>query len=943
MSKSRSQRLTAFALSAGASSVLFAVSAYAQDAASTKKDDEPQKLEKFEVTGSRIKRVDAESVSPVQAITFQDMQVQGFTTVGEAIRAMPFNSGQALTPTDSGTSFTPGVSTVNLRSLGNNSTLVLINGRRAVPYAVPGFNGFQTMFDLNSIPEAAIERVEILKDGGSALYGSDAVAGVVNFILRKDYQGLNVSTEIGNYFNTDGLMRKASAMVGAVSGKMSVSTSISYEKRNAVFSRDVPSAANVDKTSVGQQANPKYIIEGYQAAGFSSVDAYLKDAGLTDPVSDGYIGDNRSSRGYPGYVRVPGVGLRSFATPTDNPTTAAATRSPNYYNYNESNGLFPEMEKYAMYTRADFEFTPDLSAFAELSFNRTHSLVYSAATPADIETSWGLSPGVGMIIPAYNKYNPWGVDISNGRRRMVENGARISDVTSDTPRVLAGLKGNISALEGWTWESAVVYSKNDVNNLNRGTIPDYRMQQALMGLTRNGDGSLAWNPATPQNDRVYFNWFGWNEKAMADFLEVENPTSAFIKYTSYDFQTSGPIFQLPAGPLQLGLGGEHRNESFGKIQSDLNATGNILGGSEGTSSFGDRRVTSIFAELDVPILKGMRFVNSLEAQLAARYESYSDPGFAKRARPKIGVKYSPFTWLAFRASYAKSFKAPDLAYLFTSSQTTFSSYQATDPVTGSKIDQVQTVVAGNRNLHPELTDTWYGGVVFAPEGKLKGLELTLDYFHFQQKDLLVQLSDLYSYSEFFTGAATGNPLFAGKVVRDPATNEVLYIRDDYVNVARGEYRGADLGASYLWKTNNLGNLYVAANATWINETSVDGSNLVGSYLNARWNGTAQINWRKGDWAVNLFEVYRGKRQRSLLLGSWYDMGDSVYAHYTVKPQYTTNVSVTYRGFRGIEVTVGVNNVFDAKGPVDPMDGTGTTAGINTVEPAFWHVRLEKQF
>jgi len=171
-------------------------------------------MKEFEVTGSRIRRIDAEVVSPVIQIRASEIEKVGFPTLGDIVRALPFNSGQALTPADSGTSFTPGVSTANLRGLGNNQTLVLINGRRAVPYASPGFNGLQTVFDFNSIPQAAIESIEILKDGGSAIYGSDAVAGVINIKLRKDYQGVSATAEFGDYYETGGLLRRGSLVVG---------------------------------------------------------------------------------------------------------------------------------------------------------------------------------------------------------------------------------------------------------------------------------------------------------------------------------------------------------------------------------------------------------------------------------------------------------------------------------------------------------------------------------------------------------------------------------------------------------------------------------------------------------------------------------------------------------------------------------------------------------
>jgi iron complex outermembrane recepter protein len=934
----------ALALFLGVGLSAFAVGQTAPTASTTNESGEKKetKMEKFEVTGSRIKRLDAETVNPVLEVSVAKIESQGFATLGDALRALPFNNGQALTPMDSGTSFTPGVSTINLRGLGNNNTLVLINGRRAVPYASPGFNGFQTVFDLNSIPDSAIEKIEILKDGGSAIYGSDAVAGVVNVKLRRDFQGVDTSVQFGNYGNTDGLMKKASFIVGSTTAKTSMVTTFDWQDQHSVFARDLKYSRNADLTSVAASSNLRYTATGWAGAGagYSSEQAYLTDIEATDAIADGWA-DQRSSRGFPGYVVVPHVGTRSFLAPTNTPTVAGASRSPNYYNFNESAGMYPDVRKYSFYTTLKHDFTNDFYGFADVSFSRNNQQVYSAAAPADIETSIGLSAATKMVLPSYNPFNPWAVDITSGRRRLVELPNRISDVTADTPRVLLGVGGNLNGtgmLSDWTWEAAALYSKNSVNTISHGAA-DSRLQEALMGLTMLGNGTLSWNPTTPQADRTYFNWFGTNSQAMANFITVLNPTSASLEYWNYDISASGSLFDLPAGPVKLAIGAEHRLEKLANIKTDLNATGNIVGGDEGTSSWGQRSVSSVYAEADVPIVK-----KKIELQLAGRYEKYSDQGFQKRIRPKLGFKYRVNDWLALRASFSQSFKTPDLAYLFTAATTTFTSGKVADPVTRTSIDQLQIVVQGNPNLKPEVTDTYYAGFVIAPQkGRLNGFEASVDWFQYRQKDLLAQLSDYYGYAEFLTQAAAGNPLFAGKVVRDPATNAVLYVRDDYVNLLTGTYRGADLAVSYTWKTKRLGTLYFGADATWVDKIYVEDSDLVGSYLSPRWNGTAQINWTHGDWGANLFGIYRGKRDRDVSYGSIFDEGDTLYISYRVQSQFTLNASVTYRGFLKTTITVGGTNVLNTLPPVDPMSASGTTDGINDGQPAFWYFRMDRKF
>lgn len=927
----------ALVMGAFGSSVAFA---QATDESSDSSEEEVV-LEKFEVTGSRIARLDAETPNPVVSITAENIEAMGFPTISDAVRALPFNNGQALTPTDSGVSFTPGVSSFNLRGLGNNATLVLVNGRRAVPFARPGFDGNQTVFDLNSIPETAIESIDILKDGGSALYGSDAVAGVVNIRLKKNYVGAEAQVEIGDYFDTGGMVKKASISVGTVGAKTSMFTNLSWMETDSVFSRDLRWSADADNTAIAADDYGRYEVNegGLEAAGFDSIEDYVGALGLSQPTADGFW-DNRSTRGFPGYLTVPGLGRMTFTEPTNNPTVGTATPGRNFYNYNETNGLLPETERWNLYTQLDHEITDHLTVFAELSFSRADSVVYAAAAPVDIENSLGLDPSSTMVVPAYNPFNPWGVDISNGRRRLIELPNRISDVRSDTPRFVAGLRGDFEQsggfFEEWNWEVAGMYTENTVQAISRNAGVDYKLQQALMGLTRLGDGSFTWDSSTPRTDRVYFNWFGNNEQAFADFIGVENPTSDSLAYRMLDFRLDGPAFELPGGEVGLAFGGEYRDEEMEHIQSDLNATGMILAGGEGTSWDGARELTAFYAEASLP------FHEMLELQLAGRYEQYSDDGFDEKIRPKAALKFRPFDWMILRASYAESFKAPDLSYLNSSGLTTFSSNQVVDPVTNTIIDQIQVKTAGNPNLQPETTDTYFVGVSFEPSGVLDGLVVSVDYFNFDQTNLLAQLSDIYSYAEFLQEEFNGNPLFAGKVVRD-GTGQVLFIRDDYENISSAEYKGIDFDVRYTWDTNSLGTFSVGAQATWVDSYTIDGDELVGSYLTPEWNGNANIFWSYKDWSVNAFAVYRGERTRSLSFGNIFTADDELFLVYDVAEQITLNLSATYRGFEKTTVTVGVNNALNDSPPLDGFDALGTTPGVNDALPAYWYVRLTREF
>jgi iron complex outermembrane receptor protein len=254
-------------------------------------------------------------------------------------------------------------------------------------------------------------------------------------------------------------------------------------------------------------------------------------------------------------------------------------------------------------------------------------------------------------------------------------------------------------------------------------------------------------------------------------------------------------------------------------------------------------------------------IKQIEIQIAGRFEDYSDKDFARNVRPKLGIKYHPTDWLVLRGSYSKSFKAPDLAYLYTSKQTSFSSTSVWDPLTQSQVKDLQTVTAGNPDLKPELTDSWYAGIVLEPRGFLKNLQISVDGFRYEQKDLLAQPSEYMGYTEFLLAASNPASPYYGRAVREnPAPGQaygpLLYVRDDYANLSKGLTQGFDFGVNYQWVAGALGDFNVGATATWYDKVEIDGENYVGTRLNARWNATASLSWRRKSWEANLFGVLR---------------------------------------------------------------------------------------
>ncbi len=844
------------------------------------KEDEVIELEKFEVVGSRIKRIDAEGPNPVVAIHRTDLNLAGYSSVGEALRSMPIINGSSLRPAASNNSFTPGASTVNIRGLGNNNVLVLMDGRRAAPLSSPGFDGLQTMFDLNSVPTAAIDSIEVLKDGGSAIYGSDAVSGVINIKMRKNFSGVSVATELGNNVGTDAWEKSFSVVYGKESGKTSFLAAFDFKATDRLRDNQYSFSAEADNSARGGD-------------------------------------DLRSYAGYPALAYVPSLGwYYTLNTPKANPTLSdfvEADVSHGTYNFQSVTDLTPKVREYGFYAHLDHELTETLTAFVDLSFRRSQSEIGAAPSPVFSYTENGTGPITGTLtIPSTNPNNPFGEDLEDEwYARLVHAGNRINDVTSDTPRVLVGLRGDIPVWESWNWESGALYTKNRAKNKNRGTVFDDLYQDALNGVSIGGT-------------TLYANPFGPEDPQITAYYTGNNPTGSTFELMAWDFSASGELVDLPAGALALALGGEARGEDFSNNQTIDNETGNIVGGAEGSSVSGDRQVYAFYAELGIPILK------NLEAQVAGRFEHYSD--FGSATKPKIALSYKPAKWLRFRSSFGQSFLAPNLSYLYTEQLTTFSSSPLVDPKRPNEAPrQIQTHSGGNPDLQPEETDTLYAGFQIEPTGSLKGLAISVDWFQFKQKNLIAQLGD-----DFILAHEDELP---GKVVRNaPAAGETVgvinYINDAYDNFDGLTYRGFDFDVRYDFETANWGTFRLNAAATFMSQYAYKGSSgisqLAGEYNQPKWRSTYSVEWRRGNWGAAVFCEH---------VGTFRNYDEEGY----ISNQFLVNPQISYSGFKGARITLGARNVLNDDPPFDRYSSTGWDSDIHNPQKAYVYLRVEKEW
>ena len=858
------------------------VASFGHAQTSSRDDGLPElELEPITVTGSRIQRIDTETPQPVLRWTARDMEATGYSTVGDALRAQPLTTGRSLLAIDSGQTFAPGLSAVNLRGLGNNNTLMLVNGRRAAPFATAGFDGFQTIFDFNSLPTAALDSVEILKDGGSAIYGADAVAGVVNVRFKSDFEGLRTSIHMGNTVDTDSFERGASVVFGTKSGRFSFLAALDWREREAIFGRDLDYTDSADGREFG----------GYDQT--SSRTPIARVYGLVDRE------------------RFPD-GRATFATPQTSPTLdAAVPHRAIGYNFQRESGLFPEERMSGLFTRATYELTDEVAAFAEVSFRRSEVDSASASTPLAISAEQGDSPWGGIVFPSSNPFNPFGQDIYDLRWRMQELGNRELRSESDTSRVVVGLEGELPGSD-WTWDAGLLYAENVTDVVQGNYAVDRRVQDAFNGILIDGE-------------TLYANPFGPNDPRVVDYMRVDNPMHDEFLIRSADLSVAGPLVELPGGMARMVVGGESRSEEMDNQRSPLNESLGLVGGGDGTSTQGSREVHSAFMEVNLPLH------DMLEVQLAGRFESYSD--FGESTKPKVAAMFRPVPEVVVRGSFGQSYLAPNLAFLYSSQNTSFTSNTLADPLRpDDPRQQIKQLSGGNPDLQPEETDVTYVGLVLQPfarrpDSLFHELSVSADYVHFDQTNLLGRPTP--------TQILGNLDLYGDLVIRNaPAAGEsvgtINAVTTTWQNLSRATYTAYDFNISWTLPESTVGRWRFDTSWTHLQDYAFNGfdqDGLSGFPLNS---GNFTVSWQRGDWGAAAFVNY---------VGSYLD----AFRVTEVEDQYVINPQVTYSGFERTTITLGLRNALDDAPPVDISDVKLVNPGTNHVEPLFWYLRVSREW
>ena len=638
-----------------------------------------EELEDYVLTGTRIRRINLQEVVPVISLDREEIERSGVTQVSELIGQLPVSAGVA--ESDQIGSFAGDGAQANLRGTGVGGTLTLLNGRRMVPYAFSTARG-ENFVDLNAIPIGAIERIEILKDGGSAIYGSDALAGIINFVLREDYQGGDLqafyeTTREGTALETYGF----DLSWGKTTARSSIMLTFNTYKRDPLMRRDRSFSADPDHSEEG----------GFNLRGWDTYPGFFEFVALQRNPANSRVLENR---------------LYAFKGDGTVEDREAFER----FNYNTETTLVSGAERYGIFLMGSHEFSKSVEGFVELSYQDNTSNAQFAPAPLNRD----------FVIPASNPYNPTplfgnfltgplvppeGIDITDALLRPTDPGPRKVETQSRSIRALGGLKGQWGATA--EWELSFLFGESEVEQRTENLIRVDLFQEALDAPGEGALNPFASGPGENRNASIY------------DRITTDDTRLGERDFHQVNGGVSSELFALESGPVVGHFGFEYRGESMINTQSEL-AEQFLLFGSGGTSAQGERNVYALYSELVVPI------TGYLEGHVAARWENYSD--FGDTANPKLGLKFRPFSSLLVRASYSEGFQAPSLEQAFGGVRRgfvqrrdflrqnfTFGVLNEGEPWPFDDFRSREVRVSGNPELEPEESRHFNIGLVYSPK------------------------------------------------------------------------------------------------------------------------------------------------------------------------------------------------------------------------------------
>ncbi len=821
-------------------------------------------LDSIVVTGSRLRRVDTESANPVVTVSQEQIAATGKATVGDLLQELPSIAGNSTNPNTNNGGGT-GASTISLRGLGDKRTLVLVNGVRLA------YN------DVNAIPATMIERIEVLSDGASAIYGSDAIGGVVNFILRDRFEGVQFNADFGTSSEGDGNRRNFSLTGGKAWDRGSVVAGVSYHNLDAVsalnrdYSKDALYLSSGEPVKQGSSATPTGSIN------FNDGSA----------ASDALAAANGCSR-----VTLNG-GVAGATGPGDFHCYNAANDS---YNYQPYNLLQTPQERSNAFALATFRFTDNIEGYVNTWFSKTESASVIAPIPI-------FANGDNFLVSADSYYNPFGVNFGTDRTtgtsyndlnsRATVLGNRRYEYKTDNFQISPGLRGGFGS-SSWQWDVNLNYGRVKQTSTNYGFLDYASFNQAVGPSFLDVDGTVKCGSAgnviagcTP------LNIFNLNDASSLGTLQamIVNPVVTSV-YTvkQAEANANGDLFQLPAGTVGLAVGVSYRKETS-TSKADALWTGDengLCGVIEfcGSRLSGSYDVKEAYAEALFPLLKDLPGVQSLNVSVGTRFSDYSSVG--SKTNSKLSIEYRPVADLLLRGTVSEVFRAPNINELYSgvvgdaptvndpcngytggndvacANVPTDGSYHQADGQISGKASGAE--VAGYQ-LKPETGKSYSVGFVYDPRW-VEGLSVSADWWRIDLEDTITGVSAQTVLNQCYSNPASA---FCALIHRN-GNGTINYVAEPTVNLGTLATRGVDFNVNYRLHDTPWGRFTAGLNGTYLERYDVlpDTTDLStvtirngGMYTYAygnfpRWRGLGSLSWNLDHWSASWRVRYIGK-------------------------------------------------------------------------------------
>lgn len=939
-------------------------------------------VEEVVVTGSRIRRNPLDQAVAIMDISAADLNRSGLSNLGEALRRLPI-TGSAITSTfnvpgnagfpQDGSGIGAGAAQVSIRNVGAKRTLVLVDGRRWIAGA--SASGVPSAVDLNTIPDNVIQRIEILQDGASAIYGSDAIGGVVNIITEQNFSGFKISAQGGSYFEDgDGEAAELSLLWGGGSDTTRFVVSASYaeewgidtwDRKRSAFPNPDARSCDVPNSQCSSFTPQARVIFGPNQ---DFLDIVLNDGVLNDGVGN---------------------------IPTCDPNVSGdclgsgdwhAWSNADRFNYNGPNFNFLKTpnERNNFYASLRHDFSDQVTLFAKASYTDRSSSTKGAPEPLCFGNACGNDILDNITISAANPFNPFGLDLSvaNGNlefigRRPLESGRRLFDQEVDTYMYTLGLQGEFTASDrAYYWELSLGYGDNSGSQRKLNSHNAARLAIAL------GDPAVC----AAEPDCVPFNLFGGQgadgegsiTQEMLDYVTFTQHDRSEQTLENAAFNIGGDVLDLGAGMLGFAAGYEYRDHD-GKFTPDpIVARGETAGIPAGPTR-GDFDVSEFYLELNVPLLRGVPGARYLEMNLAARTSDYSTVG--SESTYKASGLWRPLEDLSLRASFSTGFRAPGIGELFGGAAR--EDFTFVDPcvdytaVLGSSAGgrdvpqsaavqsncasfgvpvglaqtnpQLAAISSGNVDLDPEKSDNWTAGVVYQPAWArdaawTNGITASVDFYDLEIDDA-IQVRDP---GALLTACAeTGEAFFCDNAPRT-SSGQLDIVNNQLQNIGSIEASGVDVMLTYLSPSSRAGQFSLALNATYLDDYTEITDNPDGGRSRTELSGrhTDETFQRAfPELRINATLDWIRARFRSSLTLRWTDDMESDDGS-KVDSVVFTDIRASYTPAAlddAMTVTVGINNVLDEDPPeCFPCFGNGLSLVSHDLPGRVGYLRLTYQ-